>query len=85
MCHVIDSLPPELQEVFVAVLDEYDSDLLNSLRSSSEPGQEEREAVEDLLSDAFSEHTDDDGELTDRGRLIDHVLGKFLLYWPIDG
>ncbi|MEV4734684.1 tetratricopeptide repeat protein [Saccharopolyspora sp. NPDC049426] len=82
---VIGSLTPELQEVFVAVLDEHDNDLLNSLRASSEPSQDEREAVEDILSDAFSEHIDHDGEPTERGRLIDDALGKFLLRWPIDG
>lgn len=84
MSNVIDNLPPELQDVFTAVLDEHDSDLLNSLRASSEPSQDEREAVEDILSDAFSEHIDDDGEPTERGRLIDDALGKFLLRWPID-
>lgn len=85
MSNVIDSLPPELQDVFSAVLDEHDSDLLNSLRASSEPSQDQRLAVEDILSDAFSEHVGDDGEPTDRGRLIDDALGKFLLLWPIDG
>ncbi|WP_338595498.1 hypothetical protein [Saccharopolyspora sp. SCSIO 74807] len=85
MSNVIDSLPPELQDVFTAVLDEHDSDLLNSLRASSEPSQDERETVEDILSDAFTEHIDDDGEPTERGRLIDDALGKFLLRWPIEG
>ncbi len=85
MSNVIDSLPPELQDVFTAVLDEHDSDLLNSLRASSEPNQDEREAVEDILSDAFSENIGEDGEPTERGRLIDDALGKFLLRWPIDG
>ncbi|TWG08440.1 hypothetical protein [Saccharopolyspora dendranthemae] len=85
MNNVIDSLPPELQGVFIAVLREYDSGLLKSLRTSSEPSQDEREAVEEILSDAFSEHRDADGEPTDRGRLIDDALGKFLLRWPVEG
>lgn len=76
---------PALREVFTAVLDEHDSDLLHSLRTSGEPSQREREAVEDILSDAFSENIDDDGEPTGRGRLLDDALGKFLLRWPIDG
>lgn len=71
MSNVLDSLPPEVQDVLTAVLDERDSALLNPLRASSEPGQDEREAVEDVLSDAFSEQIGDDGEPTERGRLID--------------
>lgn len=85
MSNVIDSLPPELQDVFIAVLDEHDSDLLGSLRASSEPSQDEREAVEDILSDVFSEHVGEEGEPAERGRLIDDALGKFLLRWPIEG
>lgn len=40
MSNVIDSLPPDLQDVLTTVLDEHDSDLLNSLRAS-EPSQDE--------------------------------------------
>lgn len=85
MSNVIDSLPPGREDVFTAVLDEHDSDLLSSLRVTSEPSQDQREAVEDILSDAFSNHIGEDGEPTDYGRLIDDSLGRFLLFWPIEG
>ncbi len=82
--NVVDDLPVEARQVVTEVLGEHDAALLASLRSRSEPIQEERLAVEDLLSTEFCNHLDPNDEPTVEGTAIDDALGTFLLRWPTE-
>lgn len=84
MSSVIDSLPHELEAVFVEVVGAQNEDLLRSLRSRQEPTRQERLDVERILSYEFTRNLGPDHEPTPRGRDIDNALGAFLLRWPIE-
>ncbi|MGH3627746.1 MAG: hypothetical protein ACRDRL_09950 [Sciscionella sp.] len=82
--NVVDSLPVEFREVLVETLQERDPALLASLRVRREPTLQEREAVEEILADAFTEHFGPGHEPTERGKAVDNTLGAFLTQWPIE-
>ena len=84
MTSVVETLPPEVQIIFVDVLGARDAALLSSLRTHTEPSREERHTVEELLSDEMSKHLGPDYEPTDQGRAIDDAIGAFLTRWPIE-
>lgn len=83
MVNVVDSLPPPLQSLFVEVVGAADPELLGSLRSQTEPTPDEIKAVQDLLSYEFTRCLQPDDEPTERGRLIDDLIGIFVLRWLI--
>jgi len=82
--NVLDSLPAEFQSLVADILRVRNEPLLAALRAHEEPSQQERNAVEEILSDEFSRNLGPDDEPTQRGRDIDNALGAFLLRWPID-
>jgi hypothetical protein len=82
--NVLDSLPAEFRSLVTDVLRARNETLLAALRAHEEPSQQERDAVEEILSDEFSRNLGPDDEPTQRGRDIDNALGAFLLRWPID-
>ncbi len=84
MSSVIDSLPAELEAVFVEVVGAQNETLLQSLYNRQEPSRQERVEVTHILSDEFTRNLGPDDEPTARGRDIDNVLGAFLLRWPIE-
>jgi hypothetical protein len=80
---VVESLPSRMRPLFVEVIGVHAPDLLVILRSSEEPTQEQREAVEDILANEFGNCVGEDSEPTERGKEIDGMLGAFLIRWPI--
>ena len=82
--NVLDSLPSEVRALVAEVLGKRDGALLAALRAHEEPTQQERNAVEQILSDEFCRNLGSSDEPTQRGRDIDDALGVFLLRWPID-
>jgi hypothetical protein len=80
----LPGIPRDLMPIFRDVLDEHDPELLESVLASANPTLDERERVEDILSDEFSRHLRPDYEPTERGKQIDDLLGKFLLQFPIE-
>jgi hypothetical protein len=81
--NMIDSLSASERSLFIDVVGAQDEELLSALLASVEPGTEQRRAVLDILSDAFSLELRPDDEPTERGVQIDNLLGAFLLRWPI--
>lgn len=81
--NVIEGMPAEYRSIFVEILGRRDPELLSAL-SVGEPSREQREAVEDILADEFTDNLGPGHEPTARGALIDDALGAFLLRWPIE-
>jgi hypothetical protein len=77
-------LDAQFRSLFIELIREKDADLLASLSSHDVPSQQERRAVEEILSADFSRNLGTDYEPTQRGRDIDNLLGAFLLRWPIE-
>lgn len=81
---VVEQLPAHVRTAFVEIIGEFDPRLLASLRRNDVPTMSERVAVHDILSDEFMKHIGPDSEPTERGKLIDDALGKFLTLWQIE-
>lgn len=83
MSNVIESLPEELRALFSEIIGTADAELLSALEDAEEPTQAQRAAVEDILSREFANSLRADYEPTARGKVVDDLLGAFLLRWPI--
>jgi hypothetical protein len=84
LMNVIESLPEEHRETFVAVLAEKDPELLANLQARQAPTFPDWRRVQDVLADAFSEHYGENHEPTETGVKIDNALGAFVTRWPSD-
>lgn len=84
MSTVFDSLPEKFRAVYLDEIGAKDPALLTRLLSTDAPSRTDREAVEEILSDSFTHHLNDDYSPTESGAMIDDALGAFLLRWPID-
>ena len=80
--NVVDSLPLQLQPLFVEVVGAADPELLRSLRSHAEPTPDEIKAVQDVLLNEFCCNLQPDDEPTERGCQIDDLIGAFVMRWP---
>jgi hypothetical protein len=80
----LNALPDPYRSLFIEIIGDKDAGLLSSLGAHGEPSQEERRAVEEILSTEFSYNLGPDHQPTQRGREIDNMLGAFLLRWPIE-
>ena len=83
MVNVVESLPSQLQPLFVEVVGAADPELLGSLRSHAEPTPDEIEAVLDVLSNEFCCNLQPDDEPTERGCQVDDLIHAFVLRWLI--
>ena len=77
-------IPKQLMPLFHEVLGQHDPELLGSVLATGNPSLDERERVEDILSDEFSRNLRPDYEPTERGKQVDELLGKFLRQFPIE-
>jgi hypothetical protein len=83
--NVLDALPSQMRSLFAEIIGGTDANLIAQLEAEEEPTLEERGQVEDILSGEFCRSgLRSDDEPNDRGKLIDDLLGAFLLRWPID-
>jgi hypothetical protein len=82
--NVIDSIPEQYREVLINIVGHRDPQLLTALRTGEQPTQPEREAVEEVLADALSEHFGPGHIPTDQGILIERTIEAFLEQWPIE-
>lgn len=83
MSNVIESLPEGMRALFLEIIGRADVGLLSALEDDDEPTQAQRATVEDILSKEFANSLRADYEPTARGKVIDDLLGAFLLRWPI--
>jgi hypothetical protein len=82
--NVVDEIPQPHRDTFVAVLTERNPHLLDELRHSTLPTQEQWETVEDTLADALAEHWGPGHEPDETGVKIDDAIGAFVTRWPND-
>ena len=84
MSGVIETLPPYLREIFIETVGAINQELLLALQATDEPTWEQREAVMDILLDAFLDNLEPNDEPTEKGKLIDDALGAFNMRWLVD-
>jgi hypothetical protein len=80
---VVESLPSHMRALFVEVIGAHDPVLLELLMRHEIPSNDERRAVETILSNEFGGELCQDFEPNARGKRVDDILGNFLLRWPI--
>lgn len=68
MSTVLDSLPEEFRTVYVNEIGTKAPDLLTRLLSNDAPSRADREAVEEILSETFTHHLNEDYSPTEAGR-----------------
>lgn len=79
----LDIFEPDHRELFVSVLEARDQELLGSLGDTADPTEDQRRRVLDILSDEFTKHVGPpDWEPDERGKVLDDILGTFLLRFP---
>jgi hypothetical protein len=83
MTSVVESLPAHMHALFAEVIGAHDPVLLEVLKRHEVPSNDERQAVETILSNEFSGEICQDFEPNARGKRVDDMLGTFLLRWPI--
>lgn len=81
---VVDEIPEPHRTTFVAVLQDKDPELLETLQTSAVPTLDAWELVEETFIDALSEHYGPGHELDETGKRIDNALGAFMTRWPND-
>lgn len=80
---VVESLPAHMRALFAEVIGAHDQVLLEVLMRHEALSNDERQAVETILSNEFSGELCQDYEPNARGKRVDDMLGTFLLRWPI--
>jgi hypothetical protein len=83
MNNVLDAIPPAHRTVIVDELTRLNPDLLDELRETQEPTNEQSDAVVDTLIRAMSENFGPGHIPNERGKAIDNAIGAYLLAWPI--
>lgn len=81
--NVFDAIPPEHRDLIVGELSRRNATLLDELRSTEKPTNEQSDAVVDVLYGAMSENFGPDHIPNERGKAIDNAIGAYLLSWPI--
>lgn len=83
MSTVIDTVPPEHQEIFIEILRERDKRLLDALKRQGQPTLDQQELVAEIFGIAFMENLGPDHDHpTERAVRIDDALAAFLYRWP---
>lgn len=82
--NVVDEIPQPHRDTFVAVLTEKDPQLLDDLRHSNLPTEEQWDKVSETFNYALAEHWGPDHEPDEAGVRIDNALGAFMTRWPND-
>ncbi len=83
MSNVLDAIPPEFRAIIVEELTHRHPNLLDELRGTQEPTNDQSDTVVDVLSDAMSPHFGPGHIPNERGKAIDNAIGAYLLAWPI--
>lgn len=81
---VFDDLPPESSAVIVAELTKSDPSLLAQLRSSQEPSNEQRAAVNELLARAVIRSLGPEWVPNAHGLAVERAVKAFLEKWPLN-
>jgi hypothetical protein len=82
MSDALGALPPAAQTVIVDVLTQRDPVLLAELRSTDEPTNEQRDAVERLLAAAIVNNMGADWTPNERGLAAERAVEAFFEKWP---
>jgi hypothetical protein len=82
--NALDDLPPESSAVIVDELTKSDPSLLAQLRSSQEPSNEQRAAVNELLASAVVRSMGSDWVPNAHGLAVERAVKAFLEKWPLN-
>ncbi len=85
MTNALDVIAQEWRTVIVAELENRNPTLLAELRYLQQPTVNQRESVEELLSDALSENYGPCHLPNEYGLAIERAIDAFLFAWPIGG
>ena len=84
MMNAFDDLPPESSAVIVEELTKRDPSLLAQLRSSQEPSNEQRAAVNQLVARAVIRSLGPEWVPNAHGRAMERAVEAFLEKWPLN-
>ncbi|MHA7653671.1 hypothetical protein ACX9NE_28175 [Mycobacterium sp. ML4] len=83
MSNVLDAIPPEHRAVIEEELSRRNPDLLEALRSTQEPSNEQSRAVVDELIHALSANYGPGHIPNQYGKAVDNAIGAYFLAWPM--
>jgi hypothetical protein len=83
MKSALDALPPDSSAIIADELASADPNLLAQLRSTHEPTNEQRQAVNELLARAVVRSMGDDWVPNAHGLAVERAVKRFLEVWPI--
>ena len=84
MKSALDALPPESAAVIADELASSDPDLLAQLRSTQEPTNDHRSAVNELLARAVVRSMGADWVPNAHGLAVERAVKVFLEHWPLN-
>jgi hypothetical protein len=84
MKSALDTLPPESSAIIEHELADTDPELLAQLRSTHEPTNEQRQAVNELLARAVVRNMGADWVPNAHGLAVERAVKRFLEVWPIN-
>ena len=79
----LDALPPESSAIIADVLAGADPNLLAQLRSTHEPTNEQRQAVNKLLATTMVRSMGADWVPNAHGLAVERAVKVFLEHWPL--
>ena len=82
--NALNALPPESSAVIVDELTESDPDVLAQLRSTQEPTNEQRAAVDVLLARAVIKSLGPEWTPNAHGLAVERAVKAFLEKWPLN-
>jgi hypothetical protein len=80
----LDALPPEPSAIIADELAGADPNLLAQLRSTQEPNNEQRQAVNELLATAVVRSMGADWVPNAHGIAVERAVKVFLEHWPLN-
>jgi hypothetical protein len=84
MTSALDALPPEPAAVIADELASADPDLLAQLRSTPEPTNDQRSAVNEVLARAVVRSMGADWVPNAHGLAVERAVKVFLEHWPLN-
>ena len=84
MKSALDALPPEASAIIADELAGADPKLLAQLRSTHEPTNEQRQAVNELLARAVVSSMGADWVPNTHGLAVERAVKAFLEHWPLN-
>ncbi len=85
MANALDGLPSESSAAIEEELATADPGLLSQLRSTQEPTNEQRAAVNELLARAVIRSMGNDWVPNARGLMVERAVKAFPEKWPLNG